>query len=309
MSDLRRLAHLPCFRLDSFEPVSFGNGRLFHPTWEEWQDFDSDYPWQQRRYEQTRPLFYESAGGEGDLLHFKTNEAADIYFALTIREAAVSRTPAPILSVAYEVQDPSSEHSIGALDKSPLIWGIEEAYASIDLEEDDIRRARSALRVVVAARRDPELFRLLSVLELTARSEVDAATSLVLCMAALEDLLVGEPVDGLRKTFAARVASMGANDATSWQGLHDHAHLLYGLRSDIVHGDTSPTRLKKVGLPSLDALDPSLGRNLVRGTLVRAVAAVNGGLDLEALPATLDKAADDPAHLATLNDSIMAGVP
>jgi hypothetical protein len=285
------VAHLPGYRLRTGSSVGFGPGRLVHLTWEQWQRIDSDYPFQERRYDSVRPLFLRvEDAGEQDLDGFLTATASLVHHALSMRNPRTDRTPGPRMSVGYHDLGTARTRLVGPLEREALVMGHGAPTDLEPLGSADLEAAGFLLDLLSGVEGFGAMPLLLDVMESTARPDITGPTAFVVCIAALEfALLAGERAD-LRETFARRLATLCASDARERSLVQTYAANLYRLRNDVVHGKVRDTTLELLSLPSTAYIGAQLGRDLVRPVIIRLACAVRAGVDLADLPDRLDDA-------------------
>jgi hypothetical protein len=310
------LAHMPGHQLSpELTSLELDGARLTHLTWEEWRAVDDSYPFQERRYAASRPLFLlveedrsvlvveEGRSAEDDLEHFMTGTAARVHHALTMRDPHCPRIPAPVMSMGYQQLNGTVVRTVGPLEREAIVWqlGFEPAEP---LAEGDVDGVRLLVRLLEATPTPSSATVLLDVLEVTGRPDVDHPTGFVLCVAALEVALLPDTTSQLRATFARRVAAMATAEPDELTRLDEYASALYRLRSEIVHGGVRASTLESLDLPSADYIDAAIGRDLVRPVVIRLAALLSAGIDPERVPDLLDVAASDPDALHALDAAI-----
>ena len=296
-------AHLPGHRLATDGPAELDPGTLCHLTWEEWRAIDNDYPYQEGRYNESRPLFLvvedNPTDGE-DLETFMTGTATLVHHALTLRNPHCPRIPAPIMSMGYHQVGPAVTRVVGPLEREAIVWGL-GFEPSDPLADTDLVTARFLHRLLKATPAPSSASVLLDVLEVTGRPDIDRTTGFVLCIAALEAALLPDETSELRATFARRVAAMGTGTAEEFAHLHDHALTLYRLRSELVHGGVKDATLERLDLPSVEYVDASMGRDIIRPVVIRLAALLASGRDELEITGLLESAAAAETELDALN--------
>lgn len=296
-------AHLPGYSLAADTAVELDPGRLSHLTWEAWRAIDDDYPYQEGRFKETRPLFLvvedDQTDGE-NLQSFLTGTAALVHHALTLRKPHCPRVPAPIMSMGYHKVGPAVRRVVGPLEREAIVWGL-GFEPSDPLTDKDLVTVRFLLRLLKATPAPSGASILLDALEATGRPDIDRTTGFVLCIAALEAALLPDETSELRAKFARRVAAMGTRTPEEFAHLHDYALSLYRLRSELVHGGVKDATLERLELPSIEYVDAALGRDVIRPVVIRLAALSSSGRDMVEITGLLDSAAATESELDALN--------
>lgn len=302
-------SHLPGFYLDFAEEEAFGPGVLRHLSFDEWREYDDEFPFQSRNYDRSHPLFLlaDGDGTEDDLRQFVQGPASLVLYALNLRNPDCPPRTSPMLSMSYLRSGPSWVRVVGPLDREAIVWGI-PSQPSEPITAAQVPAARLVHRLLVRTEGPGPVAVLLHALETSGRPDVDPVTGFCLCVAALEAALLPDQLDEIRTTFARRVAAVGTDGRDEFDRLRDHAYDLHGLRSEIVHGRVRAQTLAKLELPSLDHLLCEWARNVVRPVLIRLAALEVAGVTADELPALLDAATDSVAEQEVLSARVREGM-
>lgn len=238
MSDYDITTHLPGLRLD-LSDRSLGPGLLRSLHFEQWQSIDNNFPFEETKYTQTRPLFLEFALSNDEASGFDEAFAhaepiiRRLYQALLI--ATRARLHDPVFSVSYVRHGSAYEVHLGPFDREFLVFG--DTGPTVSLTEDHLRRAERLHDLLECAPLVPEAEAAIATLSRTARPEFSPVAHLTHNVMALEALLIPELRSGLKAAFSARGAALlaiGLEDDLEWmRGL---CRALYTVRSEALHG-------------------------------------------------------------------------
>jgi hypothetical protein len=242
VSLVQAFAHLPFVGIEA-APTPIAEGELVRLGFDEWSALDTNFPFADRAYERSQPLFFQVDIDFGDE-ESSLDEAVEVMARLTgrLHDAIVlvtaARIPAPALSVTYhrDAETGASATTIGPFEREVLLYGGEERLELDDEELDRIRAAAAFLAANDELVSVPEIAAGLAALERTARPEVTPLSSLVLEVGALEALLMPEARTHLTATFARRAAALLADEDDELRPLHKRARRWYQARSEVLHG-------------------------------------------------------------------------
>jgi len=295
MSVVRAFAHLPYLAIDS-TTVPLAGGSLVHLGFEEWKDLDNNFPFADRAYERSRPLFFQvdlDVGEEGSLF-----DAIDEMATLTHRvyEAVVlvsaARVPAPALSVAYHVELASGDFmtTVGPFGREVLLYAGDERLVLDERELDGVlacvpflvEHADVADLDVIAAG--------FATLERTSRPELTPLSALAHEVGALEALLMPEARKQLTATFARRAAALLAQSDDELRPLQTRARRWYRARSEVLHGGGLEASIDDADVDEDEFLFEARGGLVTALGVVLAKLAARPGVGLEQLRGELDAA-------------------
>ena len=294
MSVVQAFAHLPYVAIET-TAAPMAQGELVHLDFDQWNALDGNFPFADRAYERSRPLFFqvdldfgEAEASLDDAIEAMAGLTRRIYEAIVLITAA--RLPSPALSITYHVDSASgaSATSIGPFEREVLLYAGDSRLV---LDEEYLDRVRSYVAFVVE---HPDLVELpeiavgLATLERTSRPELTPLSSLAHEVAALEALLMPDVRTQLTATFARRAAALLAESYEELQPLHKRARRWYRARSEVLHGGDVAPAIADAGLEEEEFLFD------VRRGLVSALGAALGqlasrpGFGLEELRAALE---------------------
>ncbi len=301
MSVVQAFAHLPYVAIEA-TAAPIAEGELVHLSFDEWKLLDGNFPFADRAYERSRPLFFQVDLDFGEV-DASLDDAVETMAAFTRRlyEAIVlvtaERVPSPALSIAYHVDAGSGAFTtrLGPFGREALLYAGD---ARLVLEKAELEAVQAA--VAFLTEHDdlaelPEVTVGLATLERTSRPEVTPLTALAHEVGALEALLMPEARTQLTATFARRAAALLADSADELRPLHKRARRWYQARSEVLHGGDLGMAI--VGLDEDEFLfDVRRGLVAALGTALAKLAA-RPGVGLELLRGELDAAWDGDAAL------------
>lgn len=304
-------AHLPGVSLEAGGPVPLGRGEICHLSFEEWRQLDDEFPFNDRQYENSRPVFYKV---RGDLPadpseSYRTVKPwiDQLYYSFLLAEGA-PLIPNPAFSVTYiQVEHPgvagagpSSFRHIGGFEREWIVFGSKLSYPFTKDDLDEIQRVHRLLEAVTRNGRLQDVEAGLHTLELTARPEfwwddagrLNHVNGFVHCMTALEEILLPEGEGArpgtLTETFGRHAAVLTSR---SWdqidQGAREFSDL-YRLRSRLIHGQLS---LENMDDRNWDRLP--VPRQLLRYVLIYVMAYRRVETNSDSFASLLARASED----------------
>lgn len=296
MSVVQAFTHLPYVAI---EPTAapLAEGELVHVSFDEWKLLDQSFPFADRAYERSRPLFFHVDLDFGEV-NASLDDGVEAMAAFTRRvyEAVMlvtaARVPSPALSIAYHV-DPASGAfltTVGPFGREALLYAGDGPLVLDDGELAAVRAAVAFLAEHEELAVVPEVAATLATLERTSRPELTPLSSLAHEVGALEALLMPEARTQLTATFARRAAALLADHDDELRPLHKRARRWYRARSEVLHGGDLGAAIADVGLDEDEfLLDVRRGLVAALGATL-AKLAVHPGVGLEQLRGELDGA-------------------
>ncbi|MDM0029836.1 hypothetical protein [Variovorax saccharolyticus] len=272
----------------------------------EWANLDAAAELHGTGYEGTAPVFVTASFVEEKIdrsleetyeMAWRAFEQSSYVFYLCLLLASAARIPEPELSIAY-YRDPAALVPISRV--GPFGY---EALAYVRNEhpiEVDALTLQRAEKLLLALQESagpllnvPEVERARDVLYGFAYPEYEPITDFLHCVAAVENLLVPEPVQGIQATLRRRaVALLGPKLG---KRADEFIAAVYELRSRLAHGDdTFAARERLARLwPGVDPAAPwHLGRSLLCVVLSTLIEAARGAVLAGASAATIATALD-----------------
>jgi hypothetical protein len=295
MSVVQASAHLPYVAIEA-TTAPLAGGRLVHLGFEEWKHLDNNFPFAERAYERSRPLFFQidlDVGADGslpDAIEKMVELTRRVYEAVVLVTAA--RVPSPVLSVAYHV-DPASGAfmtTVGPFGREVLLYAGDERLVLDERELDGVRAWVPFLVEHGDVADLDEIAAGFATLERTSRPELTPLSSLAHEVGALEALLMPEARTQLTATFARRAAALLAQSDDELGPLQTRARRWYRARSEVLHGGGLGAAIDDAGVDEDELLFEA------RGGLVTALGVALGklvarpGVGLEQLRGELDAA-------------------
>jgi hypothetical protein len=269
MSIVRASAHVPYVAIES-RAAPLAQGELVHLSFDEWKLLDGSFPFADRAYERSRPLFIrvDLDFGTDDSLRdaVETMEEVTRRVHEAIMLVTAARTPSPNLSIAYHVDVASGIFAtrVGPFGREVLLYPGDWRLV-LDREElDRVRTWAAFLDEHRELAELPELAAGLATLERTSRPELTRLSSLVHEIGALEALVMPEARTQLTATFARRVAALLAQSKADLRPIHKWARRWYQARSEVLHGGGLEAAIADVGLDENEFLFEAR-RGLVAG--------------------------------------------
>ncbi len=174
-------AHLPGVVLDGDAGMRIGPGRLVHLPFTDWSKLDSTFSFNDRQYEESRPVFYSGAAdlvdpsdlGESHVL----NCVSRLHTAFLLHPDA-PLLPSPHMSVIYLQVEVSSlpgavswRRIIGPFEREWIVFGSRVTYHFDDSQLAVVRSGYEALEGFDATRAFSGVESSLRTLEVTTRPE------------------------------------------------------------------------------------------------------------------------------------------
>ncbi len=281
-------AHLPGVVLDGDGGMRIGPGRLVHLPFTDWSKLDSTFSFNDRQYEESRPVFYSGAAdlvdpsdlGESHVL----NCVSRLHTAFLLHPDA-PLLPSPHMSVIYLQVEVSSlpgavswRRIIGPFEREWIVFGSRVTYHFDDSQLAVVRSGYEALEGFDATRAFSGVESSLRTLEVTTRPEfwwdgrsLNKINEFVHCIAALEHILLpareDTPAEMKRTpTFGEHAAVFTSPSRDDLQERARFFSTLYRLRSRLLHGELGITELEEEDLKLL-----SWGRRLLCDVILRVV--------------------------------------
>jgi hypothetical protein len=265
---VRWYAHLPGVVLEESEKVTIGLGQLVYLPWSEWRQLDDAFPFGDREYERSRPVFYTGEASLPEDIDSALDQVRDWVRLLHLAFLLHPETPllpAPQMSVTYVVIQPLGDTAvntrvrrfIGPFEREWVIYGGGRIkYEFDDTKLAGVRQAYKFLADFDSNNAFSGVEAGLSTLELTARPDfysnarlsnsmwvVTPINEFVHCMAALEHILLPAKDEApaamrLTPTFGQHAAVLTAGASRDdMQEESETISALYRLRSRLVHGE------------------------------------------------------------------------
>jgi hypothetical protein len=252
--------HLPAVKADFADSYNFTTGQLKFLDFNTWQRLDGTFPYQDKRYERNRPLFYSSSleGFESieQAIDYLRNINNQLYWSFLL----ISGTyllPNPQMSCTYiEVEDGENrfyQRFIGNFEREWIVFGDSWNNNFTEEQLQDINKYFDFLLSVKDFSDNYPVMQGLRTLQFTSNPEfcfknnrLDYFNGFVHCMSVLESALVPLFV---RKNYNltiteafGRVASVVfSQNLSEARDLTPYFSETYRVRSKMIHGEASGT--------------------------------------------------------------------
>jgi hypothetical protein len=243
MSVVEMFAHLPLVRLGDSAAASVADGELAAPDFDAWRELDDEFPWADRHYDSTQPVFYaerldDAENADVEEIAARLDRQVDgVYRALLLATAV--RLPSPRFSIRYlsYPERGACHRVVGPFDREYVLYRPDPLVV---VDDALLGRVRATLALLLSAARlteDSELGGALAALERTARPEFPHLNAFVHSMIALEELLMPDVRQQLTATFARRGGALLASGGEDYDDTVGWFRHLYHVRSAALHGE------------------------------------------------------------------------
>lgn len=324
--DVTLFAHLPGVSLESSQTIPIGLGEIGMLPFDQWQQLDQDFPFNDRQYGESRPVFYKcraSLSCDQDKVFHQVGGWIDLLYRAFLLAPNVPLLPNPRFSAHYIIiespSDPVAQREtysvIGAFEKEWIVFGNKIRYSFSNDDLPEIKHIYHLLEATSHERTFDTVGAGLNALELTARPEfwwdeggrLNRINGFIHCMVALENILLSGNTEStkpgtLTKAFgqhAAILVSPSRNELGIWA---ERFSGLYKLRSRLIHGQASVENISGTDWENL-----LLARPLLRSVILSAIACERQGTSNESLAALLSKAHEDVNAYQTLSEQLSEG--
>jgi hypothetical protein len=254
--------HLPAVKADFADSFILTHGHLRFLDFDTWQRLDGTFPFQNRRYESNRPLFYTSSLNGIETFEEAVDQIQSINLSLYYSFLLLSGTrllPNPQMSCTYmEKQDGRMRYYqrlIGNFEREWILFGGSWNY---NYTEEQLQEIGNYFNFLVSVKDFSDNYTImqgLRTLQFTSNPEfcfknnrLDYFNGFIHCMSLLESALV--PVF-VRKNYNltiteafGRAASVIMSQAFSeTKSLATYFSETYRVRSKIIHGEASSTNI------------------------------------------------------------------
>jgi len=275
-------AHVPSLQIDRPE-VSFAGGRLVKLPFDEWIALESEFEYEDRKYNQAEPVFWISNLRLGEEL---TQEALvksvddvvwPVHIAFLLDERA-PLIPTPTLSSCYIATDGAGELAdtvqrlvtrlIGPMEREFIAYGSPLTYQYTAEDLAVVEQIYHQVQSSGISDWSGDVRAAIDVLEETARPDSWYGGDMVFCrlhgfircMSATESILLpleAKDGGGITQTFGRYAAALLAPAFESREVAAEHFADLYRFRSSLMHGRSMP-----------DQQDPAVAAKLREGNLL-----------------------------------------
>ena len=305
-------AHLPGVSLEGVESFPIGLGELVHLSFDEWQELDGKFPYNDRQYKKSRPIFYTGhatlPADQDETFHQVSAWVNQLYQSF-LMAPTVPFLPVPQLSVIYlkieMPRDPTLQSLrfalVGPFEREWIVFGGKIRFTFTSEHLLEIQRAYRLLSTVSPESAFRGVEAGLNTLELTARPEfwweedgdLNYINGFIHCMTALENILLEWEEDGakhgnLTRTFGQHATAFTTPSRDDFGNREADFANLYRLRSRLIHGQISVENLDEAGWERL-----LMARPLLRSVLLLAIALGRTEHEDESLPSLLSTAYQD----------------
>jgi hypothetical protein len=299
--------HLPAVKADFADSYDFTAGQLKFLDFNTWQRLDGTFPYQDKRYERNRPLFYTSSLEGFDSLEEAVGHISNINNYLYWSFLLLSGTrllPNPQMSCTYiEKQDGEMRYFqrlIGNFEREWIVFGDPWNYSYTEEQLRDISQYFNFLLSIKDFTDNYQIMQGLRTLQFTSNPEfcfknnrLDYFNGFVHCMSVLESAIVPLFV---RKKYnltiteafgrsASVIMSQTYNETRSFAPYFSET---YRVRSKIIHGEASSTNITGNVEKAFMEI-----RSLLCKSIDTMIKLHNSGFQTENLPSLLLKAWDD----------------
>lgn len=293
-------AHMPAVSLTATDMVAVPGGALHTLPFDHWIKLDPSFPWAERKYEKSKPVFYigndDLSGNPEEILDQVNARVFQLYQAMLLGEGAPI-LPEPPLSVLY-IQLSMDEglatmRLVGPLEREWVVYGNRIVYT---YDANRVAALDAIYRLVGDLHRNapfPGVKAGFDTLARTARPEfwhhrgqLHQVNGFIQCMATVEDLLMPSREEAPKLRITPTIGKHAALLLGSSLDELDEASLpyanLYRLRSRLIHGEMQLETLTKAEQQAL-----SMGRVLLQKIILRAMVLQPFADNYASLPALL----------------------
>ncbi|NVZ92446.1 hypothetical protein HX813_29885 [Pseudomonas yamanorum] len=227
--------HLPNIQLEA-PPIQFRGGQLRQVEFEEWSKLDGEAAQKQLKYyKKTKPIFYirnDECSSTTTLLNVQ-RDAKLLYSILTI--AVGMRMDPPSASMTYAARNGSIHRTIGIQERRAIVHGPIKYCIRADAAPH-LLTILNEYNALGAAFELPEIARVVRVCGRPPSKNVELIDDIMRLTWALEALLLKDITTGITANFVSRVSKVILRKVELAEKLTTELNILYGLRSDALHG-------------------------------------------------------------------------